>query len=900
MNRVTEAQQPINGSPETTTYTYNGDTTTIADFKGNTSTLNHDASGRLRQTTDPLGYSIILGYDPAGTKTSVTDSLGHTLWSGTYAYGIGPILVSEYDVDRGTWTYSRDALGEPTSFKNGNNQNFYLQWDSLGRLVALAEPGLYTLWSYGGSAANHNVDRLANVCTYTGYPCNSSYYYNETDTYDSFGRPYQRSISIPAIGTNTFTWTYSSTTGLLDTLTYPVTTSGNPLKLQYSYQNGILKSIADFFSSALYWQADAQNPAGEITQETLGNGVVTSRTYDDVTHWLKSVESSANGNSIQDLQFTYDLDGNVTERQDYNRGLTEDFYYDNDNRLSYSNLTSNGNSGENLSLSYDQMGNITSRSDVAGGASWTYDPVHIHEVTQAGNSTYKYTYDADGNMTSRQGSSITWAGYDYPTVINDTTTGESVSISYGPDRRAYMEQTQGPSGTEVAYHVGGLLDIVSAGGVTDYRHYIYAGTEPVAIASRESSGTNALYYFLTDHQGSVNAILNSAGGIAVAESFSAYGSRRDPSSWSGTPSGTDLSTIAGITRHGYTFQEALGSQMGLNDMVGRVQDAVIGRFMSADPNVPDPSNPQSYNPYSYTINNPVTRVDPTGFLDGYCSPPTSSDQYDGGVCGAPPGTPGGQPGDIPVRAPPMPAPCVVTSCTTYYPDPTPNVSPPTWSPPPATGPSVTPTPPGKSPGSTQITCNGKSCDQQQEETFEQCVSGGGGPQGSGENTFQQGLGYADVATTALEGTTDSLLDSSSLTLGKAMAGASPFGALNAPTNAGYEALGSQVQSALGPVATGLKLGGYTLGALGVLTDAYSGYNTGGVAGAATGAGFGLIDFGVESTLAAAGPFGAAAAIGFSAIGGSKTIAMGTGTGIEIIGCNAKLGYPLPQVYRQIR
>ena len=88
--------------------------------------------------------------------------------------------------------------------------------------------------------------------------------------------------------------------------------------------------------------------------------------------------------------------------------------------------------------------------------------------------------------------------------------------------------------------------------------------------------------------------------------------RRNPTTWSGAPSSSDLSAIAGVTRQGYTFQDALG-QMGLNHMVGRVQDAVTGRLLSADPRTPDPSNPQDYNRYSYTDNNPLTYTDASGF-----------------------------------------------------------------------------------------------------------------------------------------------------------------------------------------------------------------------------------------------------------------------------------------------
>jgi RHS repeat-associated protein len=323
------------------------------------------------------------------------------------------------------------------------------------------------------------------------------------------------------------------------------------------------------------------------------------------------VESGPGGGAtVQNQSFLYDEIGNVTQRQDNNIGLTENFYYDGDYRLSYSTL----NGTQNLFLNYDQKGNITSRSDVAAGQTWTYDPVHVHEVTQAGSSAYKYAYDANGNATSRQGSSITWTSYNYPSTVNDSATGEAVSFSYGPDRRAWLEETQSPSGTELNYRVGGLLDIVSSGGITDYRHYIYAGNQPVAIDSRKSNGTNTFSYLLSDQEGSIADITNSSGGVVVGEGFTAYGSRRNPTTWSGAPSSSDLTTIAGITRHGYTFQEALG-EMGLNDMVGRVQDAITGRFLSADPTIPHPMDPQSYNPYSYVRNTPLTYTDPTGFGD---------------------------------------------------------------------------------------------------------------------------------------------------------------------------------------------------------------------------------------------------------------------------------------------
>jgi RHS repeat-associated protein len=53
--------------------------------------------------------------------------------------------------------------------------------------------------------------------------------------------------------------------------------------------------------------------------------------------------------------------------------------------------------------------------------------------------------------------------------------------------------------------------------------------------------------------------------------------------------------------------------LGLNHMNGRVQDAVSGRFLSADPHVFQPLDSQGYNRYSYVFNNPLTFIDPSGF-----------------------------------------------------------------------------------------------------------------------------------------------------------------------------------------------------------------------------------------------------------------------------------------------
>jgi len=202
-----------------------------------------------------------------------------------------------------------------------------------------------------------------------------------------------------------------------------------------------------------------------------------------------------------------------------------------------------------------------------------------------------------------------WWSFNYPRTL--ASGSETAEFYYGPDRQKWKQTYSDGSNTETTYYFDNLIEQVNAGSVTDWRHSIYAGGKVVAVYSRDGTN-NTLRYVLSDHQGSVSSITTNAGATYANESFTAYGKRRDASDWSGDLTGTEWATLNAVSRTGYTGHGQIGT-MNLNHMNGRVQDAVTGVFLSADPYVTDPGLTQNYHRYGYVYNNPLSFTDPSGF-----------------------------------------------------------------------------------------------------------------------------------------------------------------------------------------------------------------------------------------------------------------------------------------------
>ena len=614
LGRVTEISRPIDSTTstrQTVDIDYLGLEQITTDPLLKTSTKIHDAHGRVYRSKDHGNYYQNFKFDAFGRLRNVTDSDSKSLLDAEYAYGIGAFQTDFTEANSGAWTYEHNSFGEVEKYQDANFSGtgtyFTASYDKLGRQTQRVDPAnthtsaMTTTWSWGTSAIDHNIGKLVSVSTGT---------HSIAYDYDSLGRLETRTTT--ADTTYEDDYTYNGTTGLLETREFPTSSDGTNsirAKLKYEYDHGYTKKILDDASpSTVYWQATTVDARGNVIDETLENGKQSTRGFDNVTGLIDYI-STGTGGSIQDLEYTWNKVGSLTKREDAKRGLKEQFFYDNLHRLDYSQLDTGSGYNTNLDLDYASNGNITKKTDVSA-STWIYDSTQIHAVKTAGSNTYDY--DANGNQIKRNADDVEYYSYNLPYIIENGTKYQE--FYYDGNRRRWKETYDNGTDYETTIYVGSDFEKRTEGSNTFYRHQIYADGRLVAVRVRSnlSGGTDETKSILTDHLGSVVETLNSSGGTDFSIAYSAFGERRDPTDWSGPH--TSEPSLAELTQEGFTGHTHIDSSP-LIHMGGRVMDAQLGRFMSADPYVPHPYSTQSFNRFSYVQNNPLSATDPSGFGD---------------------------------------------------------------------------------------------------------------------------------------------------------------------------------------------------------------------------------------------------------------------------------------------
>ncbi|MEX0733036.1 MAG: RHS repeat-associated core domain-containing protein [Steroidobacteraceae bacterium] len=574
---------------------YDGFAVTQRNPLGHAATGIRTAWSRLFEIVDATGSTTRYEHDAFGNLLRVRDALNNTV--STIGYNRRGMKLAHSDIDMGAWTWTRNALGETTALRDAKGQILGFEYDPLGRVTKRTALDGTATWTWGNTAAKKDIGRLTGVAG-PGY--------SEGLTYDGVGRPATRTIVTDA--SYRFDYGYNSL-GLLDSITYPAAGAGSAFRLWHNYDAGRLSVIRNGSPPGeSYWTLNAVDASGNPLDESLGSAVRVINGFDSVTGVLEYRQSGLGGGpAIQNLAYNWDANGNLSSRADLNQNITEAFRYDALDRLKEARR----NGVLNLEMDYDAIGNIRRKSDVCAGTTtcYIYHPQRKHAVSKAGSQSY--AYDANGNMTSRGGAAIAWTSRNLPSSIAHSN-GNSSQFSYGPDGNRWKQVAKHGAATETTIYSGGLMEKVTRGGVTTWRHYVLAPTGTAAVQLRYSGGSPSVMRYLTqDHLGSIDRIVDAGGNVVVAESFAPFGRRRG-SNWLGVPSATELAKIAAVTRDGFTGHEHLDN-LDLIHMNGRVQDPHLGRFISADPYVTRPYDGQGLNRYAYTLNNPLAFTDPSGF-----------------------------------------------------------------------------------------------------------------------------------------------------------------------------------------------------------------------------------------------------------------------------------------------
>jgi RHS repeat-associated protein len=629
----------------TATRAFAGLTTTTTDSRGRQASETKNALGEIVSmvqadaTTGALvgdTLTVTQTYDEQGNLRFVQRNAGNGVITSEVQYDALGRKTRVIDPDRGTTTYEYNAAGEVIRTTNALGTRIEQDFDALGRVwrrVAGAagafgvptdlvfRDGFEDGGATGGLLGTDEwqfdtaADGLGALDferrTFSMTPGTAFF---RSYRYDSIGRMIQRQTSFDAA-----TYTESTTFDGFGRVLTQTDASGDTSTTAYTdrgYVSHVTYSRPEVGAAGTFYEIQAQDAWGNVTQERRNGTIATVKSFDPRRGWIDTL-STGNG-SLQNWNFDFDTNGNLTRRDRGGGALVEALTYDKLNRLTQVALSGSATTPLSTGVTYDKLGNLCTRGSLsytyqgADGCNATSLTGRPHAVSQVGPFTY--AYDALGNRTIANSThdpddhTIEYDAFEQVIFMSRGALTAAVpafhaEIAYGPDQARYRRlDSQNGSLVKTTRYVGNV-EIILSGGVTQTKRYLAGGA--IVTTYSNQPGVVEDRYALSDHLGSVDVVVNDTGGVVESASFDAWGQRRGTGNWQGA--GASLAT----TTRGFTGHEHFDA-IGLVHMNGRVYDPAIGRFVQSDPLVD--AGIQGLNRYSYVLNNPLSFTDPTGHL----------------------------------------------------------------------------------------------------------------------------------------------------------------------------------------------------------------------------------------------------------------------------------------------
>jgi RHS repeat-associated protein len=641
-----------------TTYAYDGFTTTITEHSGtteaSTTSKTYNATGDIIKSTELSGeitYSYyypslpdtiksngiktVITYDNRGRRTSILDpSAGLT----TFTYDNQNRIILQTDANGTVSEFKYDKYGreiERTMMTEDYSSMVFVEnkYDNKGLLLR-------------SSLMSEAADDFYEVTT--------SY------DYDDAGRLL---FETQELDEGSFITGYDyDEYGRLNTKLFP-----NGFGIEYKYDNnGELSQISNLDDGSNIWHRVERNARGQYLSSTLGrnNNLLNSSDYDD---WGNITGNGINVIFFPSLDYkTYTYSGAsrlMSSRSGGFQGQSfsqtfpnvnefswhETFDYDGEKRLTGSVYSLNNQYLGSIFQTYAANGNLTYKSGVGNISYNAGNPYRIDQITFPSGSTTlprskeveKHLYNQTVNYTPFQR---------VRTIIQDSNntdfidSEERADFTYNANyERVKMTITRAGSLLKQKYYAGDY-EIVQTfkfeNGIkmayeTDicyirtperlqaaYKRELPSGQASIG-GMMNSSVVGEMYYFGTDHAGSITSVISEEGEVLERYQYDAWGNRRfmDNTDASSSlyypltnPTAADMRYLVlyePLFDRGYIGEEHI-DLFGLINLNARLYDPVLGRFLSPDPYVQAPDMLQNFNRYAYGLNNPLMYVDPSG------------------------------------------------------------------------------------------------------------------------------------------------------------------------------------------------------------------------------------------------------------------------------------------------
>ncbi len=597
---------------ESKTYTSDGNyQTSETDALGNQVWYSYSANtGLLTQTTDAEGNHVFYGYDQAGNITSTAQPVGSSgaiVNSYTYDDGdrLSKITQNDFDYDfrytefgllktikaagQNLISYGYDSQGTLTSASYGNGQTIDYDYNSdyTNASISMGNENLYS-YSYDEDGALISVeDNVSNrITSYTTDDDGNSVTEETGDVYHKFYSTENENIEI--IGNETKITGTSSDEDSNTSVSYWNT--GNDSRSGVS-------SVTDKFGRTYYesvYKIDLDSDGGEVesSREELYNKVYsytssgTKQTSEQVDNLIYS---GAWYN--KSINYSYDRNGNITQINDIC------YEYDQAGQLKKEIDTTTDEGKEYV---YDAGGNITEVRHLENGEygetdTYTYGDENRKDLLTEYNGN-EITYDEIGNpLEYYNGLDFCWTmGRRLEMTVLPDGNGTFIAYTYNADGLRTGKVIENTAEYQYFWNGSTLTSQVWNGNTM---YFYYDGETPIGFDFNDNH-----YYYITNLQGDIIAILDNAGECVAEYSYDAWGNCTIVSDTDG------IAEINPLRYRGYYFD----SDTGLYYLQSRYYDPQTGRFINADEPEMIFNSPYLTNLYSYCYNNPENSNDCCG------------------------------------------------------------------------------------------------------------------------------------------------------------------------------------------------------------------------------------------------------------------------------------------------